>query len=165
MVHYQLSKYLDNYMRRVCKKWVVPFLMGCVVVYVFFMLKNDDWQKHHDQAVSALQELRYHDVVKSCDEAIKLNANHSKAYAIYTKKAKALNKLYDYNAAIEAADKAIEINPKYEEAYLAKVDALFMLNKDDELANVLEEIVILNPHTTLKGLLNTIRHEKGKWCY
>ena len=48
---------------------------------------------------------------------------------------------------------------------LTKVDALFALNKDDELVSVLEEIIYLNPHSPLKGLLNSLRKEHGKWCY
>ena len=114
------------------------------------MLKKDYWQHHYHQAVSALQEARYNAVIESCNEAIKLNPNHPNIYAVYTKKAKALNKIYSYNLAIEAANKAIAINPKYE---------------DEELASVLEEVLILNPHTPLKGLLNSLRKDRGKWSY
>lgn len=152
-------------MKKSCNKYIIPFLLGCVAVYVFFMFNRDDWQHHHDHAVSALQESRYQDVIKSCDEAIKLNPSHPKIYAIYTKKARALVKIHEYNAALDSANEAIARNPNYEDAYLVKVDALFMLNKDSELAAVLEEILKLNPHTPLKGLLNTLRLEQGKWCY
>lgn len=148
-----------------CRKCIIPFLLGCLVVFAFFKFNKDYWLHHHHQAVIALQESRYNDVITSCDEALKLKPNHPNAYGLYVKKAKAYNKLHEYKLAIEAADKAIVINSKYEEAYLAKVDALFALNKDDELVSVLEEIIYLNPHSPLKGLLNALRKEHGKWCY
>lgn len=147
-----------------CIKYLILFLLGGLVVFAFFKF-NNGYLHHHHQAVVALQESRYEDVINSCEEALKLRPNHPNAYGLYTKKAKALNKLHEYKLALEAADKAIVLNPKYEEAYLAKVDALFALNDDNELANVLEEIIYLNPHSPLKGLLNSLRKEHGKWCY
>lgn len=152
-------------MKKICRKYLLTFLLGGFIVFIFFKINKDYWLHHHHQAVVALQESRYNDVITSCDEALRLEPNHPNAYGLYVKKAKAYNKLHSYKLAIEASNKAIEINPKYEEAYLTKVDALFALNQDDELANVLEEILYLNPYSPLKGLLNSLRKEHGKWCY
>ena len=152
-------------MKKRCRKYMLPFVLGGLVVFAFFKINKDYWLHHHHQAVLALQESRYNDVITSCDEALKLKPSHPNAYGLHVKKAKAYNKLHAYKLALESADQAIAINPKYEEAYLAKVDALFALNKDDELVSVLEEIIYLNPHSPLKGLLNSLRKEHGKWCY
>ena len=80
-------------------------------------------------------------------------------------KAKALNKLHLYTEAIQSADQAIALNPRAEEAYEAKVYPLFQLQRQEELTTVLEEIIVIDPHSPLKGFLNSLRADRGKAAY
>jgi len=56
-------------------------------------------------------------------------------------------------------DVAIGLNPKKEDAYLTKIDSLLQLNEKDEVINVLEEILELNPNSQHKQFLNQLREE------
>ena len=69
------------------------------------------------------------------------------------------------NEAIETANQAIALNPHSEEAYETKVYPLFQLRREEELTAVLEEIIVLNPHTPLRGFLNYLRADRGKVNY
>ena len=60
---------------------------------------------------------------------------------------------------------AIALNPHSEEAYETKVYPLFQLRREEELTAVLEEIIVLNPHTPLRGFLNYLRADRGKVNY
>ena len=73
--------------------------------------------------------------------------------------------MHRYEEALKTSDLAIAIYPKKEEAYLVQVDALFYLGLEEELAAVLEEILVINPHTPLKPLLNSLRLQRGKAQY
>ena len=75
------------------------------------------------------------------------------------------NKLHSYKEAIETANQAIALNPHSEEAYETKVYPLFQLRREEELTAVLEEIIVLNPHTPLRGFLNYLRADRGKVNY
>ena len=133
-------------------------------VYIFLSTK-DHWQHHYTQSEIALKNDQYQNVIDSCNKAIELQPNHPNTYKVYVNKAKALNKLHRYKEAIESANQAIAFNPQSEEAYETKVYPLFQLQREEELTVVLEEIIVLDPHTPLKGFLNSLRVDRGKVKY
>ena len=150
-----------------CLFW---FILGgaiSVVLYINFFSQNsaNNQQHLHHQAYIALHDEKYEHVIELCDQAIQADASSTHLYLMYVKKAKALNKLHRYGEALESADSAITIYPRKEDAYLTKVDALFNLGREEELTAVLEEIESINPHTSLKPLLNSLRLERGKAQY
>ena len=136
-------------------------------VSIYYRLKStkDHWEHHHGQSEIALKNDQYQKVIDFCNKAIEFEPNNPKAYVFYVNKAKALNKLNLYTEAIQSADQAIELNPRAEEAYETKVYPLFQLQRHEELATVLEEIIILDPHNPLKGFLNSLRADRGKVEY
>ncbi|MBR7025619.1 MAG: tetratricopeptide repeat protein [Selenomonadaceae bacterium] len=56
----------------------------------------------------------YQGVIKLCNEAIEINANNAKAYAL---RGAIYRELKNFNAAISDLSKAIELNPNYADAY------------------------------------------------
>ena len=46
-----------------------------------------------------------------------------------------------------------------------KVEPLFHLGQEEELTAVLEEIIVINPHTPLKAFLNCLRRDRDKAAY
>ena len=137
---------------------------GASIYYILISTK-DNWQYHHSQSEIALKNDQYQKVIDFCNKAIEFEPNNPKAYVFYVNKAKALNKLHLYTEAIQSADQAIALNPRAQEAYEAKVYPLFELQRHEELATVLEEIIIMDPHSPLKGFLNSLRVERGKAEY
>jgi len=93
------------------------------------------------------------------DRFILHNSNSLYVYQIYVQKAQVLNTLGRYQEAIDTLDVAIGLNPKKEDAYLTKIDSLLQLNEKDEVINVLEEILELNPNSQHKQFLNQLREE------
>lgn len=150
-----------------CFVWFILGAVACFVLYERSFEKNiaNNLQQLHHQAHIALHDEKYEHVIELCDQAIQADGSSTNIYLMHVKKAKALNKLHRYREALESADSAITIYPKKEEAYLAKVNALFNLGKEEEMTTVLEEIESINPHTSLKPLLNALRMERGKAQY
>lgn len=137
------------------------------VAYTRFLTKDNtnNWHHLHHQAYLALHNEKYEHVIELCDQVIELDLSDMQKYLSYVKKANALKKLHRYEEALKTSDLAIAIYPKKEEAYLVQVDALFYLGLEEELAAVLEEILVINPHTPLKPLLNSLRLQRGKAQY
>ena len=113
----------------------------------------------------ALHDEKYEYVIETCDKVIQSTTSSANRYTMYLKKTTALNKLHWYEEGLETANLAVKLYPKKEAAYLVKVDALFNLEKEDELIGTLEEIVVINPHIPLKRLLNSLRIERNKTKY
>jgi tetratricopeptide (TPR) repeat protein len=84
---------------------------------------------------------------------------------MYIKKAKALNRMERYREALDSANLAIAIDSKNEEGYSVKVEPLFHLGREEELTAVLEEIIVINPHSPLKAFLNCLRKDRDKAQY
>ena len=59
----------------------------------------------------------YQGVVKLCNEAIKINANNAKAYAL---RGAIYREMKNFNAAISDLNKAVELNPKFAFAYYCR---------------------------------------------
>ena len=137
------------------------------VIYATLFLKNNEetWHHLHHQAYTALHNEQYEHVIDICDQAPQIDTSPVNKYLMYIKKAKALNKLHRYEEALQTSELDVEVDPKKEEAYLIQVDALFYLGLEEELTAVLEEVVLINPHTPLKPLLNSLRLERGKAKY
>lgn len=150
-----------------CRKLYIGLfaLIVGVGIYVLFPIEKDYWQHHYTQSGIALKDAQYQNVIDSCNKAIELKPNHPNTYEVYVNKAKALNKLHRYEEAIETANKAIALNPRLEDGYEAKVYPLFQLQRQEELTTVLEEIIVIDPHSPLKGFLNSLRVERGKAEY
>lgn len=134
-------------------------------IYYILLPAKDNWQHHYTQSEIALKNDQYQKVIDFCNKAIELEPTHPNTYELYVHKAKAFTKLHFYQEAIQSADQAIALNPCAEEGYEAKVYPLFQLQREEELTAVLEEIIALNPHTPLKGFLNSLRDARGKIKY
>lgn len=143
------------------------FLFISTISYLLFFstTAKDNWQHLHHQAHIALHDEKYEYVIETCDKAIKSTTSSANKYTMYIKKTSALNKLHRYEEGLESANLAIKLYPKKEAAYLVKVDSLFNLEKEDELIETLEEIMLINPRTPFKHLLNSLRIEHGKTKY
>lgn len=150
-----------------CRKLYIGLfvLIVGVGIYVLFPIEKDYWQHHYTQSGIALKDAQYQNVIDSCNKAIELNPDHPNTYAVYVNKAKALNKMNRYEEAIKTANQAIALNPCLEEGYGVKVYPLFQLQRQEELTTVLEEIIVIDPHSPLKGFLNSLRVDRGKAEY
>ncbi len=143
------------------------FVFISTILYLLFFsaTTKDNWQRLHHQAHMALHDEKYEYVIETCDKAIQSTTSSANKYTMYIKKTTALNKLHRYEEGLESANLAVKLYPKKEAAYLVKVDSLFNLEKEDELIGTLEEIILINPRTPFKHLLNSLRIEHGKTKY
>ena len=147
--------------------FVLVFLLGGFFIYKIFFSNNtvDDHGHLHHQAHVALHNKEYDQVIYLCDKAIATDPSSPAAYQMYIKKAKALNRMERYREALDSADLAIAIDSKNEEGYSVKVEPLFHLGREEELTAVLEEIIVINPHSPLKAFLNCLRKDRDKAQY
>jgi tetratricopeptide (TPR) repeat protein len=152
-----------------CRKYlyITASIIILFILYNKFSVhtKIDEWKLFHHQVHTALHNEEYEKVIEACDDIIHKNPHSLELYPIYVKKSQALSKLHLYKESLEVANIAITINNQKEDGFLAKVDPLFQLNRDEELTAVLEEVIILNPNTHYKALLNCMRRDRCKVAY
>lgn len=146
---------------------IIVFVSAIFLIYKVFFSSNtvEDHGNLHHQAHIALHDEKYEHVIEICNQVIEVDPSSPSTYHMYIKKAKALNKLAHYKEALDSADAAIAIDSKSEEGYSVKVEPLFHLRREEELTAVLEEIIVINPHTPLKAFLNCLRRDRDKAAY